>query len=55
MLNFRTLAATVALAAIALLVPSTTAQAGQPDKGATTTVQTDTTTRAAQHAWSWQG
>jgi len=49
MLNFRTLAAAAALAAIALMVPSTSAQAAPGDKPVTTD------TRVVQHAWSWQG
>ena len=47
MRKFRTAAAVVALAAIALLVPATS-QAGAPDKDATVTA-------APQRGVSWQG
>ena len=49
MLNLRTLAAAAALAAIALMVPSTSAHAAPGDKPA------NNDTRVVQHAWSWQG
>jgi hypothetical protein len=47
MRKFRTVFAISALAAIALLVPSTAAQAAPVDKGAANQV--------VQYAFSWQG